>query len=74
MEKQSIINTPVSTSHDKYCSGPAPIMPTAKEVAALAYQLWIERGSSDGSEDVDWYEAELELTLRAQRKKPGSVV
>jgi len=49
-------------------------MPTTEEIAALAYQLWIDRGSSDGSEDVDWYEAEQELTFRGLRRKPGSVV
>ena len=27
-------------------------------VARLAYQLWLQRGSPDGSPDEDWYRAE----------------
>ncbi len=35
--------------------------PPTEEVAALAYQLWIERGSPHGSHDEDWYRAEQQL-------------
>lgn len=35
--------------------------PATEEVAALAYQLWVERGSPHGSHEEDWYRAEQEL-------------
>jgi hypothetical protein len=35
--------------------------PKLEEVAALAYQLWIERGSPHGSHEEDWFRAEQEL-------------
>ncbi len=35
--------------------------PAADEVASLAYQLWIERGSPHGSHEEDWYRAEEQL-------------
>lgn len=35
--------------------------PTTEEVAALAYQFWIERGSPHGSHEEDWYRAEEAL-------------
>jgi nucleoside-specific outer membrane channel protein Tsx len=30
-------------------------------IAALAYQLWLERGCLIGSDEKDWYQAEREL-------------
>ena len=32
------------------------------DIAALAYQLWMERGCPIGSPDQDWFLAEAELT------------
>ena len=32
------------------------------EIAALAYQLWKDRGCPIGSPDEDWFVAEAELT------------
>ena len=32
-----------------------------KQVAILAYRLWQERGSPDGSPEVDWFQAVEEL-------------
>lgn len=34
------------------------------EIAALAYQLWNERGCPIGSPDEDWFRAEAELSNR----------
>jgi Protein of unknown function (DUF2934) len=31
-------------------------------IASLAYQLWKERGSPEGSPEIDWEKAEQELT------------
>jgi hypothetical protein len=35
--------------------------PTYEEIAALAEQLWIERGRPFGSPEVDWLRAEATL-------------
>jgi hypothetical protein len=40
--------------------------PPTEEVAALAYQLWIGRGSPHGSHEEDWQRAEQELRNRQQ--------
>ena len=37
--------------------------PGQSEVAALAYQLWQDRGSPVGSPDEDWFRAERELSV-----------
>ena len=37
--------------------------PGQSEVAALAYQLWQDRGRPVGSPDVDWFRAERELSV-----------
>lgn len=47
---------------------PAESEPTSEEVAALAYQLWVERGSPHGSHEEDWYQAEQKLRDTSQPK------
>ena len=37
------------------------------EIAALAYQLWKDRGCPIGSPDEDWLLAEAELTNQQRR-------
>jgi hypothetical protein len=32
-----------------------------EDIAALAYQMWLERRGEDGTADEDWFEAEREL-------------
>ena len=36
--------------------------PTQDQIAELAYTLWQQRGCPNGSPEVDWQEAEEELT------------
>ena len=36
------------------------------EVAALAYQLWNDRGCPIGSPEEDWFQAETELKSRGE--------
>jgi hypothetical protein len=38
--------------------------PTQEQVAALAYQLWLQRGCPVGSDREDWFQAEAQLTVR----------
>jgi Protein of unknown function (DUF2934) len=37
---------------------------TREHIAALAYFLWQERGCPEGSPEVDWLEAEAELSAK----------
>jgi hypothetical protein len=37
--------------------------PSRYEIAALAHELWIERGCPEGSPQEDWLKAEQELGL-----------
>lgn len=46
--------------------------PTTEEIAALAYQLWIERGSPHGSHEEDWHRAEAQLRSRQTLKRTPS--
>jgi len=36
------------------------------DVAALAYQLWLDRGCPEGSPDEDWYEAQRKLQIQTE--------
>ena len=36
--------------------------PGHERIAVLAYTLWEARGRPDGSPEVDWFQAEQELT------------
>jgi hypothetical protein len=47
----------VDTSLDAH-----PVPPTPDEIAALAYQLWIDEGSPSGTAEQDWQCAEQQLT------------
>lgn len=42
---------------------PAPV--NEQDVAALAYQRWLERGCPHGSPEKDWYAAERELQSKS---------
>jgi hypothetical protein len=39
-------------------------------IAELAYQLWVRRGCPEGSEELDWLEAERQLA--AARSSPST--
>jgi hypothetical protein len=46
----------------------ATVRPTESEIAALAYQLWLDKGCPVGSEQEDWLQAEamIENALAAR--------
>ena len=52
-------------------STPAP--PTPAQIAALAHELWLERGSPRGSDIDIWLEAERQLTGHPRVGKPSAV-
>jgi hypothetical protein len=41
--------------------------PEAEEIARLAHQYWLERGSPIGTPEEDWFRAEEEFRLRRQQ-------
>jgi Protein of unknown function (DUF2934) len=47
----------------------ATVSPTENEIAAIAYQLWLDRGCPIGSEQEDWFRAE-EMLKNALVVKP----
>ena len=40
-----------------------------EKIKALAYQLWVERGSPVGSPEQDWYRAEAQLNQRGSAQR-----
>jgi hypothetical protein len=56
----------VATSHE---SQPTSTGPDAAKIAALAYQLWLERGCPIGSDQDDWFRAESILQSRTEGTK-----
>ncbi len=51
------------TGHEQTdLSVPQTSDPTTEQIAALAYALWQERGCPDGSPEVDWFQAEEQLS------------
>ena len=54
MLEMSTVSEPVKTA--------ATVSPTEDEIAALAYQLWLDNGCPVGSDQEDWFRAEAMLT------------
>ena len=48
-------------------SKPASATPDQEAIAARAYQLWLDRGCPDGTDQEDWYRAEQELRDAADK-------
>ncbi len=47
--------------------------PTTAEVAARAYELYVKRGRTHGSDIADWLQAESELVQTSPRKAAAPV-
>lgn len=57
-----------SAMETKLTSGKTALVPADQSViAALAYQLWQDRGCPIGSPDEDWFEAEKQAVSRSER-------
>jgi hypothetical protein len=41
-----------------------PVDPSQGEIAGVAYQLWLDRGCPNGSDQEDWFRAEEILKLK----------
>jgi hypothetical protein len=46
--------------------------PERTSIAELAYQLWVMRGCPEGSDEVDWLEAERQIAATEGRLPPAS--
>jgi hypothetical protein len=64
MTKRASTRAPASSSRKpraKPASVIALVPPTHEEIARRAFELYVARGQSDGSEVGDWLQAESEL-------------
>ena len=51
-------------NQDEYKDLPAFIIVSPKDIAARAYEIYLDRGASDGFDREDWLRAEQELKTR----------
>ncbi len=51
-------------------SNQPPLMISHEKIAMRAYEKWIKRGRPQGTEMLDWLEAENELKTEMARTKP----
>ena len=54
-------NVPKATVPDRVDGDYAKTLISHSDIAALAYQLWEDRGCPIGSPEEDWYNAEQQL-------------
>jgi hypothetical protein len=52
----------------------AKAKPTQDQIAARAYEIYLERGATPGDPMQDWLRAELELTTPAKKSRSKSKV
>jgi Protein of unknown function (DUF2934) len=55
-----------SVNQDSHRSFPAFIVLSPKDIAVRAYEMYLERGASDGFDSDDWFRAERELKARGK--------
>jgi hypothetical protein len=53
-------------NQDSHRSLPAFIVLSPKDIAVRAYEIYLERGASDGFDRDDWFRAERELKARGK--------
>jgi hypothetical protein len=53
-------------NQDQKAHLPAFIVLSPEDIAARAYEMYLKRGASDGSDAEDWSRAEQELRARGQ--------
>jgi Protein of unknown function (DUF2934) len=58
-----------SSASTSYNQGPRPARPSLEEIRLRAYEIYVERGQTDGQDVGDWLQAEKELT-ESIRKGP----
>ena len=53
-------------NQDSHTTSPAFIVLSPKEIAARAYEIYLQRGASEGFPRDDWFRAEQELRARGR--------
>jgi hypothetical protein len=53
-------------NQDSHTTFPASIVLSHTEIAARAYEIYLQRGASDGFDQDDWFRAEQELQARGK--------
>lgn len=53
-------------NQDSHTSSPAFIVLSRKDIAVRAYEMYLQRGGSDGFDRDDWFRAEQELKARGK--------
>jgi len=53
--------TPETTTLGESVKAETTVSPTESEIAAVAYQLWVNNGCPAGSDQEDWFRAEAML-------------
>lgn len=66
---------PATTLPTEPATPPAAMEIPPEKIAALAYEIWVEKGRPPGTELQNWLEAEAELRIQlAQQKKAEQAV
>jgi hypothetical protein len=66
---------PVCSTTSESVETTATLVPTESEIAAVAYQLWLDRGCPVGSDQEDWFRAEAALEkVRRVTRAPAEMV
>jgi len=63
---------PERTTLGESVKAKATVNPTESEIAAVAYQLWVNNGCPAGSDQQDWYRAEAMLKDALVAKGEGA--
>ena len=53
-------------NQDPHKTSPGFIILSSKDIAARAYEIYLQRGASEGLDREDWLRAEHELQLRGK--------
>jgi hypothetical protein len=61
------MNKPTEKSSSESQPQTAPGAPTREEIELRAYQIYLERGGTDGQDVEDWLQAECELVEKYSR-------
>jgi hypothetical protein len=61
MSSNAATMMPERTTESESVQAAATVSPTEREIATVAYQLWLERGCPIGSDREDWFQAEAML-------------
>ncbi len=63
--RKAVVKNPTNTSGNHE---PHPNGPTVEEIRLRAYEIYLERGRTEGQHLEDWFQAEKELTENIQKR------